>query len=90
MLLRKGRWLLPSKEIRKGARLMALTASDGYITWVVMIISLKEMKRLTTDNTKGRPIYAAVDPVINNIVVYPEADRDYHISQRWQLEYEVA
>lgn len=90
MLLRKGKWLLPSKEIRKGARLMAMLVSDRYNTWVVMLISLEEMKRLTPDNTKGRPIYAAVNPVGNNVAIYPEADRDYHIRQRWQLEYEVA
>jgi len=90
MLLRKGKWLLQSKEIRKGARLLALVASDRYMTWAVMLISLEEMKLLTPDSTKGRPIYAAVNPVGNNVVIYPEADRDYHIRQRWQLEYEVA
>lgn len=90
MLLRKGKWLLPSKEIRKGARLIALVASDRYMTWAVMLISLEEMKNLTPDNTKGRPLYAAVNPVGNNVVIYPEADRDYLIRQRWQLEYEVA
>lgn len=92
MILRRGKLSLPSKEIRKGARLISAAIVSHHERMLLAVIAFDDFVQMRGKNPNllAVPRYVAVDPAEDRLVFFPLPDVDYDISQIWQLKYEVS